>query len=161
MAKYLLLANVGNRDLMLAGERIEPARMRGKEIADNFEKHRQDLTIPILQPVIDFVQAEVPKAQLDLQLFCTDQEDENHRKNDTLYFGECIKKLLSGRQPVGKVNLREIKANPNLVDSMFRYFADQLSSLRSRADEYEKVFIALEAVDKFLMPIDSAVSESC
>lgn len=143
--KYLLLANVGNRDLFLAGQEIWPARTKGKEILDNFAEHRRDLTLPILGPVIRFIQAQARQGQLDLFLFCTNQEgaEEKFRTNDTFYFGECIKKLLGGQQPVGKVQIKEITANPNLADSMFRYFADQLSPLRSRAGEYEEVFVAL------------------
>lgn len=144
-SKYLLLANIGNRDLLLAGQETRPARTKGKEILGNFAAHRQSLTLPILGPVVDFIHAQNSEAQLDLILYCTNQEEaeERHKANDTLYFGECIKKLLSGQKPVGKVNLREIHANPNLPDSMFRYFTDQLSWLQNRSGEYEKIFVAL------------------
>jgi len=145
MPRFLLLANVGNRDLMLAGQKIEPARTRGKEVLDNFAVYRQDLTLPILGSVIRSIQADDPEAQLDLMLFCTNQEgvEEKFKANDTLYFGECIKKLLSGQKPTGRVNLREISANPNLYDSMFHYFTEQLFWMRSHFGDYEKVFVAL------------------
>lgn len=145
MAKLLLLANIGNRDVFLSGQEIRPARTKGKEILDNFTTHRQEVSLPILDPVMRYIQAEHPTAQLDLMLFCTNQEDadEKYKGNDTLHLGECIKKLLSGQQPVGKVTVREIQANPNLADSMFHYFSDQLSRMRKHSEEYEKIFVAL------------------
>jgi hypothetical protein len=145
MAKYVLLANIGNRDVMLAGQEIRPTRARGKEILDHFAEHQQNLTFPILGPVIRSIQASNPEAQLDLVLFCTNQEDaeERFKANDTLYFAECIKKLLSGRKPVGRVTIQEIAANPNLAGSMFPYFSEQLLRMQSRFGEYEKVFVAL------------------
>src|SRR5215510_1451585 len=93
--KHLLLANVGNRDLILAGQEIRPARTKGKEILERFAEHRQELSLPILGPVIRSIQADTPNASIDLGLFCTNQEDaeEQFRANDTRYFGECIKKL--------------------------------------------------------------------
>ena len=143
--KSLLLANVGNRDLLVTGQEIRSARAKGKEILDNFATHRDDLSLPILRPLISFIDRQTTDVPLDLLLYCTNQKDaeERHKANDTLYFGECIKKLLSGQKPVGKVNVREIHANPNLPDSMFRYFTEQLSWLQDRSGDYEKIFIAL------------------
>ena len=145
MAKHLLLANVGNRDLMLASQEIRPARTKGQEILDRFAEHRKELSLPILGPVIRSIQDDDPETQVDLVLFCTNQEgaEEKFQVNDTLLFGECIKKLLSGQRPVGKVTLREIRTNPNLYDSMFHHFSEELARWQGRHDEYEKVFVSL------------------
>src|SRR5262245_1900017 len=145
MAKHLFLANVGNRDLFLGGQEIRPARTRGKEILDNFAEHRHNLILPILGPVIRSIETDDPEAQIDLVLFCTNQEgaEERFRANDTFSVGECIKKLLSGQKPVGKVTLREIQTNPNLYDSMFQHFSEELARWQGRRDEYEKVFVSL------------------
>lgn len=141
----VLLVNIGNRDLLLEGQEIRPARTKGKEILDDFATYRANLSLPILSPVIQAIQAENPRVQIDLVLFCTDQErvQEKFRENDTLYFGGCIREFLKGQKPVSKVFVRTIPSNPTLYDSMFSFFEEQLVRRKSIFQTYEKVFVSL------------------
>ena len=83
-----LLANVGNRDVLLNGEKIEPARYRGKEILDRLGEHIQGLTLPLLTPAVNELLSRHNK--IEVVLFATDQPEgtpEKYRETDTLYAG--------------------------------------------------------------------------
>jgi hypothetical protein len=143
--RVVLLCNVGNRDLLLQGQEIRPARPRGKEILDSLVTHQADLSLPIIMPAILTIQADAPEAAIDIMLFCTDQQgvSEKFRENDTLHFGECIRKTFGGRQPVRRVMVRTVHRNPTMYDSMFAFFEEQFDDERSQLSAYERVFISL------------------
>ena len=142
--KACILANVGNRDLMFEAGEIHPARIRGEEIFKDIESHKNNLSMPLISPVVEWIRKNHPETQLDLMLFCTNQKDEKHRARDTVYFAECIKKLLSGQTPFQKVSKVEITSNPNLYDDMFEFFQTELSQRCEKMNSaYEKLFISL------------------
>ncbi len=92
----LLIVNVGNRDLMLDGEKIEPARPRGAELRDRFPEFRERLGAPILEPIVRKVLRDGPR-RLDICLLCTDQPEgtpDPHRSRDTVEFGEILVRRL-------------------------------------------------------------------
>lgn len=92
----LLIVNVGNRDLMLDGAKIEPARTRGAEIHGRLAEFRERLGAPILEPIIREVLLDEPRS-LDICLLCTDQPEgtpDQHRSRDTVEFGEILVRRL-------------------------------------------------------------------
>jgi len=143
--KVMLLCNIGNRDLLFKGAEIRPARTSGKEIADNLSTCQDDLSLPILWPVIQTIEAEAPDSPIDLILFCTDQQGvpERFRENDTRYFGECIQQLLRGQAPVARLTPRWIPRNPALYDSMFAFFKEEMSRLPGSPAAFRHVFVSL------------------
>ena len=138
-----LMANIGNRDLMYDDKQINPARSEGEKIYNNLAEYKPKLSMPIISPVADWINHNYPDTALDLVLFCTNQQDEKHRGRDTIYFAECIRKMLSGQKPFQKVFKVEISSNPNLYDDMFEFFHKDLSKRRKYFSEYNQVFISL------------------
>lgn len=126
-----LLANVGNRDVLSSGEKIEPARSRGREILDRLEKNAQDLTLPLLTPAVRKLLDHHQK--IEIVLFATDQPEgnpEEHREKDTLYLAEMAKALLeppNGPKGVERVWIKIIQVNPSLYDDTLAYFRATLS----------------------------------
>jgi len=141
--KACIMANIGNRDLICDGKEISPARSEGKKISNNLAVSMSNLTMPIISPVVNWIVKNYPDAELDLVLFCTKQQDEKHRARDTVYFAECISKMLSGQKPFRKVFKVEIRSNPNLYDDMFELFQKEISKRSKNLSEYDQIFISL------------------
>lgn len=138
----LLLANIGSRDLQLDGKMIKPARTRGEEIKGDLDKYKERLSTPILSPIIELIKGQSKNASLDVIFFCTNQEDEGHKENDTIFFGECLKQMWQGSRPITKIRVKEIRKSPNLYDEMFEFYETQLKRKES-FDEYDRIYVGV------------------
>ncbi len=128
MSKFYALMTIGNRDVKLGEDSIEEPFSEGKKILENWEKHKEKIKLPLIEPFFKKILSEIkydmkiPNIALkDFQhffIFVTDQEnaEDKFRKKDTLYFGEIIKRLLIERWQVNenKISLIKIKDVNNI-----------------------------------------------
>ena len=147
----LLIANVGNRDLMLDGEKIEPARPRGTEILDRFVEFRERLGAPILEPIIRAVMLDEPRS-LDICLLCTDQPegppDSRHRSRDTIEFGKILVKRLPELFPEAKIAIRPYvmpvgAARPNVYDEALPWIDAAIEKAAQETPVPRRVYLGL------------------
>ena len=140
----LLLANIGNSDLSLSGNMLEKGKQReeSKLILDDFESMHTELTLPILTPIVDEIYG-IHKHKIDhVILFSTDQPisvAERFHANDTLYTAQVIKRLLQEDERFsGKIKTVDtappITFAPNDLDSMMRWFAENLQTCIPKGD---------------------------
>jgi len=127
----LLLSNVGERDLLLEGKEVRPARLEGQKLLEGFERLRGRLSLQMLTPVVEELLRRHP--QIEVVLYGTDQPegtDARYWDTDTLYIAKAAARLLEeryGDKGVSRVWVKLIQANPSLYDDMLAYFRDQLS----------------------------------
>lgn len=135
----VFLANIGTRDLLMDGELLQPPRDKGQEVLENYKGYKSCLSMPMLEPALTQIEEKEPD---EITLFVTNQEnaEERFQANDTLFFGQIIKRLLGERLSSVKVRLREIKQNPNLVDDMNDFFSREV---RRRKGDIEKAYILI------------------
>jgi hypothetical protein len=125
--KVLILANVGNRDVLYGGEELRPAREKGEELLARFDEAASQIELPILSSGLRYVESlsyrysEILGRNQDaprVGIFCTDQEDPRHRQNDTLMYARIAEKKLPRMFPNSKGNdgLRLNNKNPVIVD---------------------------------------------
>ncbi|MBI2848721.1 MAG: hypothetical protein HYX88_01125 [Chloroflexi bacterium] len=140
----VLVGNVGNRDLLLNGATITPAREEGERILQEFDRHADQLEMPILRPALDYVLRRSGKIDT-VALFTTNQEDPRYRNSDTLFFGKVLKELVSrlyARKQVAEVRLFEVIQNPSLPDEMFGFFERQLKENKAfKAGNLEQIYV--------------------
>ncbi len=130
--KNILLANIGNNDVKYQSCNITSAREKGKKILDDFDKHKGDLTFPILQPAIDKIIRDHKQLER-VHLFITDQQKPHEQ--DTLYFGEIIEKWLKELNANIRCKLEIMKRNPHRYDYMFSFYERELKKL-NKNDRY-------------------------
>ncbi len=143
----ILLANIGNRDVELRnGEEINKgsARVKGEKIWENYDKYKNRIQLPILEPLFDYIGKEGENLRR-IHLFVTDQSSEKYRDSDTLVFGKIIKKYIKelkgfkGGTP--RVILHSIEIDPSLYDYMFKYFDTELNKLKKKIDESDRIYV--------------------
>ncbi len=154
--KVLILANIGNRDVTCAGNFVSPAREKGAELLGRYAEVSADLDLPILLPALRYVgslEYKYPEVSnekdLTLRLFCTDQDDPDHRKNDTLELASIAKaKLLEEFSQSQKsvlrfkgqnaIHLNKVSSNPSRYDYMHGFYEDFFEQNRHirNPDEY-------------------------
>lgn len=140
--KVLILANVGSRDVKYAGNFVIPAREKGAELYGRYAEVSAEIDLPILLPALRYVEAleyrypEVSNEEdLTLRLFYTDQDDPDHRKNDTLEVARIAKEKLLSEFSRGKkgglrfrgqkaIQLIAVSSNPSRYDYMHRFYED-------------------------------------
>lgn len=142
--KVLILANVGNRDVLYDEQVIQPARERGEEILTNLNREKSSISLPILHPALRYIESlaylypEVADSEVSepgMWLFYTDQEDPEHRVNDTLMLAEIAKEKLfddfnrgksGGLRIKGKKSIRlmPVRSEPFRYDRMYRFYKD-------------------------------------
>ncbi len=141
----LLLANVGLRDVMLDGQKIEPAREQGERILAELETHSARLSLPLITPPVE--QSLRQGSQLRVVLFATNQPEwapPEHRARDTVHFGKIAAALLEtrwSRRGLEKVWCESIDGNPSLYDDMVVAFRRQLGSNRRWMREVECCYV--------------------
>jgi len=141
--KVLILANVGNRDVMHDGEIIHRAREKGAELLGRFGEVKDNISLPIIQPVLKRIgsaddwglSGDEPTM---IGLFCTDQEDSRHRANDTIEFARIIQRKLlqsspkdvgirfANKKAIALIPLKD--QNPARYDDMYSFYRDFFSS---------------------------------
>ena len=143
----ILLASVGNRDLLVDGEHLPPEvhREQGQRILSAFESYRGRLAAPQIACCVAWVLERHPHLD-SVVLLVTDQPESvsaRHRDKDTIFVGQIIKRLLAAqfKQQVQKVRLASIASgNPAVPDEMYDEVGKILSCLPGRP-EVEKCYV--------------------
>lgn len=136
----LVLANIGNRDVLCDGQECRPARDRGGEILNAYIGERERLSFPIFGRALEHLQKDLGERRQDLEvvLFVTDQADPAHRSTDTVEFGRIIKKHFGASV---KISLEVINQSPHAYDIMFALYGERLSAIRKKHGRPEKVYV--------------------
>src|SRR5690606_20913007 len=126
----LLLANVGNRDLVLNDASRLPeredsrwwlsVRRLGQELSDNLSRYNDALELPLLGPTLEWLQTENGRdlSTASLVLFASNQPEQYTQREewlkDTLPLAEAMRELIAQRYaiPKRKIYIRAIEGSP-------------------------------------------------
>ncbi|HSW40620.1 MAG TPA: hypothetical protein VLL97_14125 [Acidobacteriota bacterium] len=140
----LLIANIGNRDLLLDGNECVPARTEGERLLERFDEISGRLGFPIFGRALEYVEktrGEKPD-RLSIILFATDQPDREYRESDTIAFGRIIKKRFGKNR---RISLCVIQEEPNYYDSMFVFYRTKLRELAPKGKDADAVYVLATA----------------
>ena len=135
----ILIANIGNRDVLLGGQDKSPypTRPEGQKLLERYDTIKEQLLLPILDPCLDFVLAQ-EGGQIDrMVLIGTDQPAEGDalktdkygvpfRDKDTTHFASLIKRHYGKVRPQQireRIRTPLVRANPALYDEMMVEYA--------------------------------------
>ena len=100
--KVLILANVGNRDVMHDGRFLSSPREDGARLHERYRQESSKIVLPIISPAFEYISDDWEREVSDpavAGLFCTDQEDPRFRKSDTVEVARVVRrKILDGFQ---------------------------------------------------------------
>lgn len=153
----LLLANVGNRDVVLTDRSRLPQhedprwwdspRRLGEEIAANLDRYDAALELPLLHPTLDWLLNEQGIAADDLQvvLFASDQPHhltlERDWLKDTAPFAQVIRELLEKRYKIPKRFVKHIEGSPADYANMLAFYLRTLPQIAAKAPPDSEVFL--------------------
>lgn len=153
----LLLANVGNRDVILTDRNRLPEhqdprwwdspRRLGEEIAANLDHYAAAIELPLLHPTLDWLLNEQGVAPGDLQvvLFASDQPPhltlERDWLKDTAPFAEVIRNLLEKRYKIPKRFIKRIEGSPADYANMLAYYMQTLPQIATNVSPDATVYL--------------------
>ena len=150
MGEVVFLKNVGTSDVKVRSLGVTKyAREMGERIWQEFEKLKEEIELPLLEPTFD----ELKQCGIDkidyMVLFVTNQEDGNPQ--DTIYYGKIINRLLKGEGwaktkwgiEVGDVILKEIRDNPADYGKMMEWFKQHLQRYSGKMAGDVRVIVEL------------------
>lgn len=136
------IANVGSRDVQVAGEETtKESRRLGETILADWDTHRSRVQLPILGKALEYV---IKKHQMidSIVLFATNQRDSTYRYSDTLPFAQIIKRYLIetyGDWVDDALAIVEINENPSDYDAMMRFYEHELTAFQGVDQTYIEV----------------------
>lgn len=139
----LIMANIGNSDLEVDGQRPKRARPDGEAILQRLAEHQ--IEFPILEPCLRHIQRQHPNETARLICFYTDQPEtppttqpDRHgvslRDKDTIWFARIAAQVLPERfagwlhevQPMRIEGSSGPDLNPSIYDEAFEAYGDLL-----------------------------------
>lgn len=140
----LVLANIGNSDLIVDGKRLQRPRSEGEAVWKEFERY--EFETPIIEPCIDWIAGRRPIDRLIL--FYTDQPEMPEtlkpdrfgvslRDKDTLWYAQIIARLLQARfgERIKRIECQSIRRtdgrviNPSMYDEAFDAYVGLVAPL--------------------------------
>lgn len=136
----IFISNIGNRDVVYNGEYLDRDKVRqiGEEIFNNYEKEKDKLTYPIIEP---FMRVFADKLK-NIYIFVTNQEDERVRDSDTLYLGHIIRKWISEIFRI-RVNIVQYTNNPTNYEQVYNFFTSYFTQEGTIIKKADKRIISL------------------
>ncbi len=133
--KFFLLANIGSNDVWENNNRIDKdkIRSRGKEILDNLSSYKEKISFPIIQPYLNVFSDKIEK----IYLFVTDQPEERYSNQDTIYFGEIMKKIIEEKFQIA-VEVKRYCGNPMNFEQIATFYREILEKIGN-----ERVIISI------------------
>ncbi len=140
--KVLILANVGNRDVLHGGEELRPAREKGAELLARFDEAAAQIELPIVSPALKYIssaadwRAEISGEDAErptVALFYTDQDDPRYCGNDTVGFAKVMQRKLIREFQSGdglwlaakkQIRLAPIRESPARYDDMYSFYRE-------------------------------------
>jgi hypothetical protein len=121
MNNYILLFNIGNRDVKLDQKELEKGHIneKGEEIFNNFESYKDKVSLEIVEPFLNEFSSETKK----IYLFVTDQYDANFKANDTIFFGKIIQRMIQEKYSI-ECEIRSYPFNPTDYEKAFEFFGE-------------------------------------
>lgn len=142
----MILASIGNRDVLYKGQVLESPREDGERLLERYDEVKEDIELPIIEAGLEYVQTlsrrypEVLGRNQDtptVGLYCTDQDNPEYRPSDTVELARLIEKKLPELFPTRSENrglqirpgkksilLFPIGENPARYDRMYSFFED-------------------------------------
>lgn len=137
--KVLILANIGNRDVMHAGKFLPSPREDGAWLHESYRKESSKIVLPIISPALEYISNEWEREVADpaaAGLFCTDQENLRFRGSDTVEVARLVRrKILDGFQKPSEdspprlhfgggkaVQTYTIEGTPARYDDMYSFY---------------------------------------
>lgn len=93
--KVLILANVGNRDVMHEGRFLSSPREEGARLHESYREEASRIKLPIISPAFEYISDDWEREVSDpavAGLFCTDQEEPGFRKSDTIEVARIVRR---------------------------------------------------------------------
>ncbi|WP_333888120.1 hypothetical protein [Clostridium sp.] len=127
-----------SRDKLILSERLG-----GKLIYDEYDKYKDRLTFPIVEPMLNNV-LNFEKQINYIYIVTTDQNDEKHRINDSIYFGYIIQKYLKNNPKIkcNDILLKQVGGNVSNLGDMNEYFKNFYNKYFKLYTENSKLYIA-------------------
>ncbi|HOJ31921.1 MAG TPA: hypothetical protein PKY35_04730 [Candidatus Hydrogenedentes bacterium] len=145
--KICIIANVGQRDLMIDGKPLPSEKLReySKEINENYESQKGRLSAPLLEPAMNLILNEFDnKTEIKMTLIATNQEDLNFQKGDTIYCAKVLEKLLKAKfskKTSLDIRIRELKSPPNMYDAMIPCYMGWAQSRKFQTENADRVYL--------------------
>ncbi len=130
--KKIILANIGNRNLKYKGETYSVKSHGGtlrewtKGLLDNFEEVKPDLSINILDVLLDTLKGEVEHAIL----FSSNQINEEKQDQDTLYEAEILNSLITEQYDISVDSSKQVTCKVTDNDALLRFYRKELRAIR-------------------------------
>lgn len=145
---------IGNRDIKIDGEYYNKinrddfpdfnkeitVRHFGKYLNQNFSKYKDRISMPIIKPFLEHLK-ELDKKIDSFILIATNQNDERHRNQDTLFFAKIIKKKIKAKYENVKVKQIEITENVNNYYNNYMFFYQQFNSESCKKMQIDKFLV--------------------
>lgn len=154
-----LLANVGNRDLVLTDSSLLPehddprwwhsVRRLGEEFRDNLARYADALELPLLSPTLEWLSNENAHelSTASTVLFASNQPEQYTQLDewlkDTLPFAQAIRELIALRYGIRKRNIRvlEIEGNPADYANMLTCYLRSLPEIHAHMTADTHVYL--------------------
>lgn len=132
--KSIVFCNVGNRDIVVAGESQAdsraPARLRGKRLNENVKAYQEQISLPIITPALSYLLERHQEGTGTVVLIGTDQPDTHlnnqpdvygvpFRDKDTIWYAHTAARWLKGQyntKQVERFKAEQVQVNPSLYD---------------------------------------------
>jgi hypothetical protein len=141
----VLLANVGNSDLVVTDPDLLPSyergrlpsRLMGEAILDDFDRFRGKIELPLIEPAIDWIceYEDLDPKDIILVLFASDQPEKktnpSARLKDTKPVAEAIVKHLNDRFKIGKkqIKIQTIDGSPADYSNALNFYQNTLKDV--------------------------------
>ena len=136
----IVFCNVGPYDVVVSGgEDMQSllAREKGKLILERVDAVADQLTFPVIQAVLEYVLSETDGRVDKIVFIGTDQEDEQYRQFDTLYYAQLATEVLVPRygDQISQADFRLVGSDPpidpSMYDEAFNVYHDLLHAYES------------------------------
>lgn len=159
MSKVVLLANVGNSDVLLTDKTLlldkkeEGYRWRsrelGEELRDNFIKYAKSIQVPLIEPTLKWIaqHGNCEIKDVHLFLFASDQDQrltpENERQKDTAPYAQVICEYLNRQwqMPKKQVQIIKIPGNPADYTNALDFHQKTLTDIRERLPADARIYM--------------------
>lgn len=141
--KKLMIANVGNRNLVYTGNNPlvnlkgvdAPFKTSTQYLLDNFEQESPFLEPQIFPELIEHLQPELEQ----IVLFVSDTPEGERDNQDTLYAGQILKKILEKKYPGTSVLVETIRCRVVDVNALMQLYRNSLNRLLEIYSDYHFV----------------------
>ncbi len=114
------------------------SRLAGKVISDYWNRFKSITRFPLIEPLLDFIRI---KKVNRIILVATDQKDETHKKGDTIYYAQIIKKYLKQEAGLADITTLLVKSQLKDIDFQYKSIGKRIDKLLSDIDYKTKLFV--------------------